>query len=36
VVTSTPAQRKEWLENVRETVTTVFPSNSDNPHEKAH
>ena len=31
VAVSTPAQRKDWLENVRETVTAIFPATAITP-----
>ena len=33
IITSTPAQRKAWLEDVRETITTIFSNCVDNSHE---
>ncbi len=33
VVTSSPAQRKAWLEDVKETVTTIFSNRGDDVHE---
>jgi len=33
IVTSSPAQRKAWLEDVKETVITIFPNRGDDVHE---
>jgi NAD(P)H dehydrogenase (quinone) len=33
IVTSSPAQRKAWLEDVKETFTTIFPNREDDIHE---
>jgi putative NADPH-quinone reductase len=33
IITSTSTQRKAWLEDVRETVTTIFSNRGDDVHE---